>query len=70
MTKNSLIGFRCCGTIDEQGGGGAKGVLPPLEKNFMTPPSIQNDPHPLRNGFWPPYPDFELFKLATFFFFF
>ena len=25
--------------------GGAKGVLPPLEKIFMTPPSIQNDPH-------------------------
>ena len=47
--------------------GGAKGVLPPLEKKFMTPPSIQNDPNPLRNGFWPPYPDFELFKLATFF---
>ena len=38
-------------TIGEQGGGGAKGVLPPLEKIFMTPPSIQNDPHPLRNGF-------------------
>ena len=44
-------------TIGEQGG--AKGVLPPLEKKIMTPlaqefvytPSIQNDPHPLRNGF-------------------
>ena len=50
--------------------GGAGGGYPPLKKkNYDPPPSLQNHPHPLRNGFWPPTPDFELFKLATFFFF-
>ena len=55
-------------SIGEQGVG-LEGGYPPLKKKIMTPPSLQNHPHPLRNGFWPPTPDFELFKLATFFFF-
>ena len=47
----------------------SKGVLPLRRKKNDDPPSsIQNDPHPLRNGFLTPYPNFELFKLATFFF--
>ena len=37
------------------GGGGVRGGGLPRLKIFLWPPSkIQNDPHPLRNGFWPP----------------
>ena len=36
-------------------GGGVRGGFYPVWKFFSWPPSkIQNDPHPLRNGFWPP----------------
>ena len=45
----------------------ARGGATPLEKKIMTPSNIQNDRHPLRNGFLTPYP-IELFKQATFFF--
>ena len=39
--------------IGEQGGG--QGGFYPVWNFFLWPPSkIQNDPHPLRNGFWPP----------------
>ena len=40
-------------SIGEQGGW-LRGGYPLLKKSFMTPPNTQNDPHPLRNGFWPP----------------
>ena len=57
----------CPWCIGEQGVG-LEGATPLWKKKNMTPPSLQNHPHPLRNGFWPPTPDFELFKLATFIF--
>ena len=49
-------------------GWGWRGATPCWKKNYDPPSSLQNHPHPLRNGFWPPTPDFEFFKLATFFF--
>ena len=39
--------------IGEQGGG-VRGVYPVWKKTLWPPSKIQNDPHPLRNGFWPP----------------
>ena len=58
-TRNITVrkGFVCHGfivqTIGEQGGGVRGGSTP--SEFFLWPPSkIQNDPHPLRNGFWPP----------------
>ena len=45
--KSSLV---ISNSIGEQGGGSG-GVLPRLKKKIMTPSKIQNDPHPLRNGF-------------------
>ena len=43
-------------SIGEQGGGGgAKGVLPPLEKKFMTPPlAFKMTPTPSEMAFDPP----------------
>ena len=37
--------------IGEQGGGW--GVATTCSTKFLWPPNTQNDPHPLRNGFWP-----------------
>ena len=42
--------------IGEQGGGVAKGVLPPLEKNFYDPPYVafKMTPTPSEMAFDPP----------------
>ena len=51
-------------SIGEQGG-----WLPLLKKKFMTPSNTQNGPPPPQKWLLTPYPDFELFKLVTGFFF-